>query len=89
MPYKLTTPQTSPIASAIRITSFGYAAEANTMRVEFVTETNDGIVIERGSELFDADSLAAVDVRGELRASIKAALYSMLATSRGVAGLVE
>jgi len=89
MPYKLKTPQTSPAASAIRITSFSYAAEANAMRVEFVTETNNGIVIDRGSESFGADSLAAVDDRGELRASIKAALYAMLATSRGVIGSVE
>jgi len=89
MPYKLKTPQTSPAASAIRITSFAYAAEANAMRVEFVTETNDGIVIERGFESFDADSLAAVDARGELRASIKAALYAMFATSRNVLGSVE
>ena len=89
MPYKLKTPQTSPAASAIRITSFAYAAEANAMRVEFVAESADGIVIERGSESFGADELALVDKRGELRASIKSALYAMLATSRNVLGSVE
>lgn len=89
MPYKLTTPQLQAPATAIRITSFGFAAEANAMRVEFVTETNDGTVINRGSELFGADDLALVDKRGELRAALKAALYAMLATSRNVLGSVE
>ena len=89
MPYKLKTPQTAPPATAIRITSFAYAAEPDVMRVEFVAESANGLVLERGSESFDADALALVDKRGELRAGIKAALYAMFATSRNVLGSVE
>lgn len=89
MPYKLSKPQPAAVATAIRITSFAYSAESNVMRVEFLSESNDGVVVERGSESFGADDLAAVDKRGELRSSMKAALYAMLATSRGALGTVE
>lgn len=89
MPYKLKTPQLQAPATAIRITSFVFAAEANAMRVEFALESADGIVLERGSELFGGDALALADKRGELRGALKAALYAMLATSRGVIGSVE
>jgi hypothetical protein len=63
-------------------------AEPDVMCVEFVSESADGIVIERGSESFDADDLAVVDKRGELRAGMKAALYAMLAPRRGALGVV-
>lgn len=89
MPYKLSKPQPAAVATAIRITSFAYSAESNVMRVEFVSETSAGVVVERGSELFGADELALVDKRGELREAIKLALYAMLATSRGALGSVE
>jgi hypothetical protein len=89
MPYKLSKPQPAAVATAIRITSFSYAAESNVMRVEFVSETSAGVVVEHGSELFGADELASVDEHGELRGGIKLALYAMLATSRGALGTVE
>lgn len=89
MPFKLTTPQTAPVAATIRITSFMFSAESNVMRVEFIAESDDGIVVERSSELFGADELASVDEHGELRSSMKAALYAMLAARRDVLGVVE
>ena len=89
MPYKLSKPQPAAVAASIRITSFAYSAESNVMRVEFVSETSAGVVVEQGSESFGADDLAAVDKRGELREAIKLALYAMLATSRGALGTVE
>lgn len=89
MTFKLTTPQTAPVAATIRITSFMFSSESNVLRTEFIAESDDGIVVERGSELFGADELASVDAHGELRSSMKAALYAMLATRRDVLGVVE
>ena len=89
MPYRLTMPQSAPVAAAIRITSFSYAAESNVMRVEFVSETSAGVVVEHGSELFGADELALVDKRGELREAIKLALYAMLTPRLGAIGTLE
>lgn len=89
MPYRLTMPRPAPVAATIRITSFAYSAESNVMRVEFVFETSDGTALERGSESFDVDDLAIVDKHGELRGSIKFALYALLALRRGARGTVE
>lgn len=89
MPYRLTMPQSAPVAAAIRITSFAYSAESNVMRVEFVSETSDGTALEQSSELFGADELALVDKRGELREAIKLALYAMLTPRLGAIGTLE
>lgn len=89
MPYKLTTPQPAADAVGIRITNFSFAAEPNVMRVEFATESAEGIVIARGSELFDASDLDAIDKKSQLRATLKAALYAMLAPRLGAIGTLE